>query len=143
MRKQIGEKGLLTDDNRITPSFDENGVSYRAQNPNRLRVLRYRIDGGMICDGKRCDFALGIPAVNAFYLIELKGCDLRKAVDQLLATLANLKQSLEHYTVHGRIVLSRIPRPDLRSSDIIRLERQLAGRSGTLKKACRMMEERF
>lgn len=141
MRHRLGNKGLLSDDDRQFIVFNAPRRSYRANNPSRLRVLRYLIDGAVINHGERCDYAFGLPNCQCVYLLEIKGKNIKKAANQLLATLDTLAYSLAPYTVHGRIVLNRIPRPDLRASNVIRLERRLAQKGGNVIRSCKVLEE--
>lgn len=142
MRKKLGEAGLTSDDTRSNISFQENAVSYKAKNKSNKRVLCYNVDGGMFKqDVKKCDKAIGLPNDNSVYLIELKGCDFKKACEQISETLINLGDKIANLVVHGRVVCSRIPKPDIRSTQVVRLERALAKTGGTLVKAAVIMEE--
>jgi hypothetical protein len=141
MRDRIGEKGLLSDDARPEGCFREKGKEYKALNPKRRRMLRYRIDGTIIDVGRCCDFAMGLPQLDTVYFIELKGTDLKEAASQILATVTALEPKIHDYIIHGRIVLSRIQRPDLRSSHMIALERKLAQHKGSVKRECKVMTE--
>ena len=80
---------------------------------------------------------------NISYLIELKGNDLKSAAEQITSTLASIKQKVNTYQVHARIVLSRVQQPDLRSSQVIRLERELLKYKGSLKRQSLQMTERI
>lgn len=141
MRSRIGEIGLISDDARRIVCFEENRREYRAENSMERRTLCYRIDGEVIQSGERCDYAMGFPIYGVVCLIELKGNDLKKAVKQLLSTLNILRDKIEPYIVHCRVVLSRVSRPDIRSSNHIRLERMLSQRGGTLRQSTKTMIE--
>jgi hypothetical protein len=142
MRESIGDKGFLSDDNRKEIIFSENGIIYKGINKNKKRVLRYQVDGGIFNDDqKKCDKAFGLPEIRDFYLVELKGKNLRHASDQIYETIKALGEKIKSFRVHGRVVCSRIPRPDLRSSQIVKLERELAKRGGRLIKQSRILEE--
>lgn len=142
MKIKFGTTGLLSDDRRTVAQFNENGMIYRGINNTNKKVLRYRIDGAMISGGvKKCDHALGLPEEQILYLIELKGSDLKKAAEQIYETISALRDKLDGMIVHGRAVCSRIPKPDLRSSQIIRLERALAQRQGSFFKQSKIIEE--
>ncbi len=69
----------------------------------------YQIDGIVIKEGKRCDFLLMNEDTQTAYLIELKGRDLNKAVEQLEATEYALRTQLEGYGLQFRIVCSNKP----------------------------------
>jgi len=138
----MGTTGLLSEDRRSIAQFNENGMIYKGINNTKKKVLRYQVDGAMISNGvKKCDNALGLPEQNIMYLIELKGSDLKKAAEQILETIVELSDKLDGMIVHGRVVCSRIPKPDIRSSQIIRLERELAQRKGNFFKQSKIIEE--
>lgn len=141
MRVVLGEAGLLSDDTRSVAIFSELGKEYRVHNRQGRRLLRYRVDHQMISAGECCDFAMGVPNIRAVFLIELKGHNLRKAVSQIQATISYLAQKPEKYTIHARVVLGRVPRPDIRSSDVIALDRCLAKGNGTFKRGSGVMDE--
>ena len=142
MRTKMGEKGLHSDDTRSIIKFTENKMTYKGINTNRRRVLRYQIDGGMFDNNQtKCDNAFGFPDTDDFYLIELKGKDLKHASVQIYDTIQALNRKIKCYTVHGRIICSKIPRPHLRSTQIVRLERELAKRGGRLIKKSILLEE--
>ena len=129
MKKRLGDAGFLSDDQRSIAKFEEKGMVYKGKNPKKKRVLRYQVDGKMISKGtKKCDFAMGLPDQEIIYLIELKGCDLKKAATQIYETMRQLKRPLGEAKIHGRAVCSRIQKPDLRSTHVVRLERELAKR---------------
>jgi hypothetical protein len=141
MRQRLGERGLLGHDKRAIISFEANKRKYCASNPHGLSVLRYEIDGKMVTTGERCDYGMGVPRKGTVYLIELKGSDLKKAVRQINSTMDVLGEKLDGYIVHGRVVLSRISRPDLRASRVIALERRLIRSKGRLRKECSILTE--
>jgi hypothetical protein len=117
------------------------GNSYRLLNPSRLQVVFYRIDGGLIRSGERCDYGVGVPVQGRFYLVELKGKDLKKAAAQLSGALSVLEAVLRGCTFHCRVVLSRVQPPDLRSAVVIALERRLARCGGDLRRGTILLEE--
>lgn len=138
----LGCVGLTVNDNRPIVVLSENGMQYKANNLQGKNVICYDVDGVMIVsDSKKCDKALGIPDDGMLFLIELKGCDLKKASEQIFATIQVLDGKINDYKVFGRIVCSRIPKPEIRSTQVVRLERELARRKGNLKKNSRTLEE--
>ncbi|HDV6322488.1 hypothetical protein [Burkholderia vietnamiensis] len=142
MRAQIGDTGLLSDDTRGISVFQENGIVHRGVNGDGKRILRYEVDGNMIKSAqKRCDYAIGIPGSDKVIFIELKGTDIKHASIQILDTITELGVKLNGFELHARIVCSRIPAPDLRSTQIIKLERKLAQTNGSLIKKCKELEE--
>lgn len=143
MLTQLGKTGLLFDDDRGIVAFEANGRQYHAENPEKKRVIGYEVDGVVITEGLRCDYAFAVLGSRWLYLIELKGKDLKTACEQLLATIAVFETRVAAGQIHCRIVLSRIQRPDLRSTQIVRLERKVARCGGTLVRECRRMVERI
>jgi hypothetical protein len=131
----------MSDDCRRIAAFAENGRKYHAENPEERKVVRCHIDGCAIRDGERCDYALYVPDMDAVCFIELKGKDLKKAIQQISSTLTQLGGSTGSCIVHARIVLSRVSRPDVNSSYEIQLQRSLAQRGGKLKRDTTIMTE--
>jgi hypothetical protein len=133
---------VLSDDCRSIASFEENGMIYRGINNMRKRVIRYQVDCcEMPRDIKRCDNAIELPTCNNIYFIELKGEDIKKAAVQILCTINLYGRKLDGNKIFARIVCSRIPRPDIRSSQIVSLERAVGATGGNLTKTCRKLEE--
>lgn len=95
-------------------TFKDRGNSQQLtiHNPNSYSVIKTRVDGCMIVNGPRCDFMMEIVdsrynGVREYY-IELKGTDLTKALDQILATekiLAKQREGLKK----GFIICNRSP----------------------------------
>ena len=157
---KLGDKGLESDDYRKVLSVKEHGRSYYLLNPCEYRVRCYRIDGGVITDGMRCDYGILTDFSNCsnaasteiklgnftkkqcrFYLVELKGKDLSHAAEQLNDTITKLEHSIAACVIEARIILSRVSHPDLPVTSVIQLERRLARLGGRLKKASNMLEE--
>lgn len=134
---------VMFHDNRSKAVFvEEKHSKYHAENPAKWTLVGCRIDGVALKDGvKKCDNALYIPDKNAVCFIELKGSDLKQAVRQITSTLELLNDTLGSCAVHARVVLSRVSRPDMASSDEIRLRQALARRRGKLKYESRILEE--
>lgn len=143
MRTNLGDKGLLSDDDRPIIALREGSRRYRGRNPGKARILCYRVDGGVVNVGRRCDYAVGLPELNKVLLVELKGKNLRTACAQIVATIQRLQASLASFVVCARIVVSRVQRPDLRSAAMINLERQIACAGGDVRKASGLMEETY
>jgi hypothetical protein len=142
MPDKLGTKGLLSDDKRSVAVFEENRMEYRGVNEEGKRILRYKIDGGMIIDNtSKCDNALYLPDSKVVYFIELKGANLQKAADQIYQTVVALSESLVGVVIHARAICSKIQTPSIRSSQIIRLERELSKTKGSFKKSCRQFIE--
>ena len=158
--------GLQFDDCRPVAKVEENSRSFSLHNPNKYRIRCYRIDGEVIKDSMRCDYGIltdfsdcktksepqdNITPENKqdethnrqcrFYLIELKGTDLRHAAKQIIATHIYLEKRIQSCIFEARIVLSRVSCPNIRDTSVIELERRLAKTGGSLIKASRFREE--
>ena len=136
-------EGKLYGDNRSTISFSENGRTFRAQNRHKKSIEAYHVDGKAVNSGARCDYALVIPLENNIYLIELKGKDLGYAAGQISATLETLKQKIAGCKVFGRIVLSRVQVPDIKTIPVITCQKKLRDYQGDLKYKAVLLEEQI
>lgn len=123
--------------------FKDNKVSrkYIGKNPAQKELIGLRVDDCLIFEGQKCDYLLINVNDKTLYFIELKGSDLVKAIDQIDRTLDILLPKIEHQTVHGRVVLSRVSTPDLVSSRYIKLKKRLKDLNGTLEQKSVLMEE--
>ena len=88
---------------------EENKMVYRAFNPMQNKVGKYQIDGDIIplsSPETRCDYLVENETDKSAYFIELKGCDLSHAIEQVEATLIKYKNMLNEkkYTYFLRIV---------------------------------------
>lgn len=98
-------------------SRDKGNPQYlKGNNPAGVYVTHYKIDGGVIQSGRRCDYLLLNEESHTAYLIELKGSDLVKAAEQLEASERILKQELSNYKVQYRIVANKCKTQEIRSS---------------------------
>ena len=100
----------------------ENNKEYCYEYINRETFLEIRVDGGLDHDQSRqkCDYLL----LNTTRLdtnqtnfhsifIELKGADLLKACEQLLATIKRYAHELFHSQLHARVVVSKAHGPKI------------------------------
>lgn len=91
-------------------SFKDNGNS-RCQliylNPNRITVTKYRVDGCLITDGKKCDFKMDCP--NFEHYIEIKGKDIYHACDQIESTINQLSIDSRRYPKKSFVIATGFP----------------------------------
>lgn len=90
----------------------ENKSRFEVDNPNRLSVSKVQVDGCLIADNlEKCDWIISISSENkrALY-IELKGCDIDKALKQLKSTLEHTQSNYQDYKKECYVVTTRIPK---------------------------------
>jgi len=131
------------DDRRIVPFRDKgHSTEYRYVNHSSDHLAKYRVDGGLIADeGAKCDYLLLNCEKKQSYFIELKGCDLIHAVDQIDRSIEELKNNLPGFAFFARIVLTRVNTTDLHHLKFLRLEKKVKSMKGNLKKQTRLLEE--
>lgn len=128
---------------------EENGRKHILLNPTESLIMRYRVDGCLISDEQsKCDFLISVGEIGedgkskVIYLIELKGADLRKAIEQIDRVVEYLnRMHVRSESVQARIILSKAPGPAINSTEEIRLKRKLHRLNGTLMYRTRQMEE--
>ena len=87
---------------------EENKIKHIAYNVDKNFIYHIQIDGKVFSakenNTKKMDFLLLNETKKNAYLIELKGCHLGDAIEQLEASYMALKNLLGEYTVNWRVV---------------------------------------
>lgn len=103
--------------NQKTIVSKEKGNEHILHNNAGFLVFQYHIDGEIITnsEGERCDFIVEAqePPVMLAYIIELKGSDLNKALDQIGATIEAYKERLRGYQILPRVVIHKTSTHDI------------------------------
>jgi len=118
----------------------ENKRSFKIINSSRVFINKVKVDKCFIKDGKRCDYLFEIECNNikkVFY-IELKGKDLKHAIEQILATIEVCKSSHKGIKKYAFVILSRYPKED---SSIQKQKRLLKSQGIKFKSATNLHEE--
>ena len=115
----------LSDDTRALVVSAENGRRHVGKNSRAHRIIHYRVDGVILTNQKACDFIILNEKTKTAYLIELKGCRIDKAVEQLKATEETLRPYLQGYTLKFRIVCSKSRTTNTPLNSYTKIVRQL------------------
>lgn len=108
-----------------------------------------KIDGGIINDNdQKCDFILfDCEKKNrAGYFIELKGSDINQALSQIDSTFEKLKQTILDHGIeelHARIVVTKMPSPDIYGQAALRLMKKLKKYDGSVAYKSHPFEEKI
>lgn len=122
----------------------EHHMKYELKNDDRLCLLKLHIDNCLItCQNSiKCDFAIFVCSSKICCLIELKGSNVDHACEQILATANTINDILNKCNkIHARIVASRMPSPNIRSTHKIKLDNFCRSHRGTLKIQVRTLQE--
>lgn len=111
--------------NKALFTLSENKSRVIFSNKENVEINCYKIDGCCIVDGERCDYLINIESLSMSFLIELKGCDIKKAISQLYTTSNYLKSDLKS-TVYWIISSTRCPM----SSSEVQIEKIKALKKG-------------
>jgi hypothetical protein len=123
-------------------SFKDKGrPEYRCNNPDADHLAKYRVDGGLITDDAKCDYLLLNCEKKQSYFIELKGCDLIHAIEQIDKSIEKLKHCLPDFKIFARIVLTRVNTVDLRDTRYMRLKKKVKQLNGNLLHQSKKLEE--
>lgn len=109
--------------NKIIP-LKENKSSLVIKNPKEYRVNKIQVDGCLIGEGEeKCDWLIefDMEEVGHAYFVELKGCDLDKAVSQIESTIRKTKSVYARHEKKAFIVCSRVPKhgPSVRKKSMV------------------------
>ena len=99
-----------TTDSKVV--VQENRSRFEVVNSERLQLRKVEVDGCLIAkDKEKCDWIIEVNSdiKKAFY-IELKGCDVDKAISQLTSTLVHTKERYKTYKKECFAVTTRIPK---------------------------------
>ena len=94
---------------------EENKRKLTIDNPSGKIIRKIQVDGCLpIKQGKRCDYMFEInvpqkPVTQVIYL-ELKGCDIEKAYEQLIATINIFQAEHKGCNKECHIIASRVPK---------------------------------
>lgn len=120
--------------NRSIP-VEENRRKYILENAEHECIAKVKVDGGVLAShpGKKADYLFIRCEHNIAYFVELKGCDITKACEQILSTIILFQGVVGNINnINARVVCSRVPAPDLRSTHYRRLENHCKSKNGTL-----------
>ncbi len=94
-----------------TISVEERGKKLVIRNPQMRRIRQVRVDHCLPIVGAKCDWLFEIPVLRAVYYVELKGRDIKHALEQVLATVNHhfFVQRHAEYQKHCIIVSSQVP----------------------------------
>lgn len=141
-------KCVEVDDTRSIIKCEEKGKKYLLGNPDRDKVLLYRIDGEVVKQDatvppqtNKCDY-LFTNTRKMVVLVELKGEDVDQALKQIDGTLKIFKEHFKTCSyVYGRaVVASATPRISA-SPQFLKLLLKLKALKGDLKISERIMQE--
>lgn len=85
----------------------ENRCTHIGVNNNAYDVRQFRVDGEVYSKAdtaSRCDYLLLNDSKADAYFIELKGSDIKKAIQQIESTIAEILPSIQTYTVYPRVI---------------------------------------
>ncbi len=112
---------LIIQNDRVSVcTCEENGRKFILNNKSKLLLTKIKVDGGLVKEGERCDFAIDAESKEIF-LIELKGIDKPHACSQIYATFNYFLKNFNSEKWHARIILSKNRAPKLISNEEKRL----------------------
>jgi hypothetical protein len=88
----------------------EKGKKAVLNNPRKLPVRKFQIDGCVITQGRRCDYLVICTKPNRDIYVELKGQEILYAVEQLEATMHQVSSQRPDAQRLCLIVSSRFPK---------------------------------
>lgn len=105
-------------------TFSEKDRSYRGLNPDTKEILGFKVDKGFINNDEnvRCDYSL-IVQNDVCFLIELKGCDVSHAAEQIMSTQKVFEKNYDVKKFVARIVCSKARTAELNSNAFKKMDR--------------------
>jgi hypothetical protein len=99
-------------------SLKERKSEFRFHNPERREITCVKVDGCAIKDGIRCDWML--IASDVEHYIELKGCDVKHALEQLKRSIQLLSNNPAKGIKFAFVVSTRCP---LSGTDVQKMQK--------------------
>lgn len=123
------------DKRRICVAY-ENKKKYQLINESKFSIRKVKIDKCLKQrEGeKKCDFLMDIEELKRVFFIELKGGDLKKAINQIYSSIMALKLEFINYRIDARIVGTRDVPGFKNASDYKRLAKVVLPTSGTIER---------
>lgn len=87
--------------------FEEKRSVLNIKNASRRELLRMKVDGCLIVNGRKCDWLLVDKKTNTEVYIELKGADVGEGVKQLTSSVEALTKNPKKK--YGYVVCTRCP----------------------------------
>lgn len=107
-----------------------NSQEYRITNGSSKEFCKIRVDNCLIREGEKCDYLILDCQDKLAFFIELKGQDLKKAFTQIDSSISILIDEIQDFKIYARIVLNRMPSPNINSSIEIKLKKRLRKHNG-------------
>lgn len=108
---------------------EENGRKYIAHNGQQKCICKVKVDGGLIKDNARCDWAVAVVSNEDFleeiFLVELKGSDIDHAFEQITGTMSILSTKCSAKKWFARVVCSKVSSPQLNGINYKKLDKRL------------------
>ncbi|MBV7569663.1 hypothetical protein [Pseudomonas sp. PDM27] len=102
-------------------TFEEQKSVLQVVNKARRQLERHQVDGCLIVNGIKCDWLLVDSVSGREIYIELKGSDIKHAVDQICATVAALTKNVKDIKL-GYVICTKCP---LDSTAVQRLKKSV------------------
>lgn len=122
----------------------EHNMKYELKNEDRLCIKKLHIDNCLITgsNSTRCDYVVFVCSSKSCCLVELKGSNIDHACDQILNTTILINNILNKCNkIYARVVASRMPTPNIRSSHKTKLDNFCRSHRGNLKIQVRTLQE--
>lgn len=142
---------IKSSDSRVLVKCEERRKKYTLENTEKEHIIVYQMDGGVIVNDKtvpagisKCDYLFMIGGIQRkAILIELKGLDIRHAIEQIKKTCDLYNDSFRECSkVYARIITTAVPRiqatPEYRNLNSIIQKKY----KGNVKIAARELKEK-
>lgn len=104
------EKCTALTNNKITP-LKENNSQFIIKNSNQHPLKKIQVDGCLIDKAEeKCDWLVVCDTTSRALFIELKGCDVDKAISQLSNTVKLTKEFIKTQLKECYVVCTRYPK---------------------------------
>lgn len=122
-------------------SVSENKSTFKIENKISKYICEIKVDNGLITSGARCDYLYEIygscenknsVAISELIYVELKGCDLRKAISQIESTFAATKSNYKNTKSINKRAFAITSRSPITSSELKKVKIDMVRKNGII-----------
>lgn len=117
--------------NRVV-AVSEKRSRYELHNNSAKEICKIKVDGCLINNGARCDYLFLICNDEIAFFVELKGKNLKHAIEQLNNSIDTILPSIGSFKIHARVIVFSVTVPNVQNNPfVLKLRRKIKSLNGS------------